>query len=148
MGQTGFCQNLRFPAVFCENLRFPAVFCEDLRLRNASYIYIYNSREKRKSAKISENLRKKRRIWLRLFLWVWFVLSFPLTRGAGARCRTTPLAWRIITQDNYTLEKRGKAATADANKPISDRMPANLSQRRKNLGVKCPGPFLAPNLLH
>ena len=22
MGQTGFCKNLRFPAVFCENLRF------------------------------------------------------------------------------------------------------------------------------
>ena len=34
MGQTGFCKNLRFPAVFCENLRFPAIFCE-LRLRNS-----------------------------------------------------------------------------------------------------------------
>ena len=35
MGQTGFHENLRFPAVFCDNLRFPAVFCENLRLRNA-----------------------------------------------------------------------------------------------------------------
>ena len=35
MGQRGFCENLRFPAVFCENLRFPAVFCENLRPRNA-----------------------------------------------------------------------------------------------------------------
>ena len=35
MGQTGFSENLQFPAVSCENLRFPAVFCENLRLRNA-----------------------------------------------------------------------------------------------------------------
>ena len=54
MGQTGFCENLRFPAVCCENLRFPAVFCENLRLRSA----VCNSQEKQKSAKISENLRK------------------------------------------------------------------------------------------
>ena len=44
MGQTGFCENLRFPAVFCENLRFPAKYCK--------------SQEKRKSAKISENRQK------------------------------------------------------------------------------------------
>ena len=35
MGQTGFCENLRFPVGFCENLRLPAVFCENLHLRNA-----------------------------------------------------------------------------------------------------------------
>ena len=35
MGQTGFCENLRFSAVSCENLRFPAVFCENLRLPDA-----------------------------------------------------------------------------------------------------------------
>ena len=49
MGQTGFCKNLRFPAVFCENLRFPAVFCENLRLHNAGIA---------RKAKISKNLRK------------------------------------------------------------------------------------------
>ena len=27
MGQTGLCENQRFPAVFCENLRFPAKIC-------------------------------------------------------------------------------------------------------------------------
>ena len=35
MGQTGFCENLRFSAVSCENQRFPVVFCENLRLQNA-----------------------------------------------------------------------------------------------------------------
>ena len=53
MGQTGFCEILRFSADSCENLRFPAVFCENLRLRNAII-----PRKKRKSAKISENQRK------------------------------------------------------------------------------------------
>ena len=52
MGETGFCENLRFPAVSCENLRFPAVFCANLRLPNP---LIY--RASRKSAKICENVR-------------------------------------------------------------------------------------------
>ena len=52
MGETGFCKNLRFPAVSCENLRFPAVICANLRLPNP---LIYRaSRKSRKSAKISE----------------------------------------------------------------------------------------------
>ena len=55
MGQTGFCENLRFPAVFCENLRFPAVFCENLRLRNA--VVPRKSKNLQKSAKVSEKLR-------------------------------------------------------------------------------------------
>ena len=53
MGETGFCENLRFSAVSCENLRFPAVFCANLRLPNP---LIY--RASRKSAKICKNLRK------------------------------------------------------------------------------------------
>ena len=53
MGETGFCKNLRFPAVSCENLQFPAVFCANLRLPNP---LIY--RASRKSAKICKNLRK------------------------------------------------------------------------------------------
>ena len=40
MGQTGFCENLRFPAVFCENLH----------LRNA--IVPRRSEDLQKSAKI------------------------------------------------------------------------------------------------
>ena len=55
MGQTGFCENLRFSAVFCENLRFPAVFCENLCLRNA--IIPRKSENLQKSAKICEKLR-------------------------------------------------------------------------------------------
>ena len=31
MGQTGFCENLRFSANICENLRFSANICENLR---------------------------------------------------------------------------------------------------------------------
>ena len=53
MGETGFCENLRFSAVSCENLRFPAVFCANQRLPNP---LIY--RASRKSAKICKNLRK------------------------------------------------------------------------------------------
>ena len=53
MGETGFCENLRFSAVSCENLRFPAVSCANLRLPNP---LIY--RASRKSAKICKNLRK------------------------------------------------------------------------------------------
>ena len=53
MGQTGFCEILRFPAVFCEILRFPAVFCENLRLPNAVL-----PRKSENLQKISENLRK------------------------------------------------------------------------------------------
>ena len=45
MKQTGFCANLRFPAVFCENLR----------PRNA--VIPRKSEDLRKSAKISEKLR-------------------------------------------------------------------------------------------
>ena len=52
MGQTGFCENLRFPAVSCENLRFPAVFCENLRPPNAAIPR--KSENQQKSAKISE----------------------------------------------------------------------------------------------
>ena len=52
MGQTGFCENLRFSAVFCENLRFPAVFCENLPLRNA--VIPRKSENQQKSAKISK----------------------------------------------------------------------------------------------
>ena len=55
MGQTGFCDNLRFPAVFCEHLRFPAVFCENLCPRNAAIPR--KSENQQKSAKISEKLR-------------------------------------------------------------------------------------------
>ena len=53
MGETGFCKNLRFPAVSCEILWFPVVFWANLRLPNP---LIY--RASRKSAKICENLRK------------------------------------------------------------------------------------------
>ena len=53
MGETGFCENLRFSAVSCNNLRFPAVSCGFLRLPNP---LIY--RAGRKSAKICKNLRK------------------------------------------------------------------------------------------
>ena len=53
MGETGFCEILRFSAVSCENLQFPAVFCENLRPPNP---FIY--RASRKSAKICKNLRK------------------------------------------------------------------------------------------
>ena len=42
MGQSGCCENLRFPAVFCENLR----------LRNA--VLARKSANLQKSAKISE----------------------------------------------------------------------------------------------
>ena len=55
MGQTGFCENLQFPAIFCENLRFPAVFCENLRLRNA--VIPRKSKNQQKSAKICKKLR-------------------------------------------------------------------------------------------
>ena len=58
MGQRGFCENLRFPAVFCENLRFPAVFCENLRPRNA--VIPRKSENLQKSAKISEKPRISR----------------------------------------------------------------------------------------
>ena len=79
MGQTGFCENLRFPAIFCENLRFPAVFCKNLRLRNA----LFNSQEKRKSAKICEKLR----MWLRLSLLVC-PFEFPLRVPHPMACNT------------------------------------------------------------
>ena len=55
MGQTTFCENLRFPAVFCEILRFPAVFCEYLHLQNA--VIPRKSENLQKSAKICEKLR-------------------------------------------------------------------------------------------
>ena len=48
MGQTGFCENLRSPAK-------SAVSCENLR--KSAPPKCYNSQERRKSAKISENLR-------------------------------------------------------------------------------------------
>ena len=46
MGQTGFCENLRFRAVFRENLRFPAVFCASEMLQFSG------------KAKICKNQRK------------------------------------------------------------------------------------------
>ena len=50
MGETGFCKNLRFPAVSCENLRFPAGL-----LRKSA---IPKSLDLQSEPKISENLRK------------------------------------------------------------------------------------------
>ena len=52
MGQTGFCEDLRFSAVFCENLRFPAVFCENLRSQDT--VIPRKSENLQKSAKICE----------------------------------------------------------------------------------------------
>ena len=49
MGQTGFCENLRFPAVFCENLRF---------LRFSAKICAPEMLQFPGKAKISKNLRK------------------------------------------------------------------------------------------
>ena len=46
MGQTGFCENLRSPVKICGFLQ------------KSAPPKCYNSQEKRKSAKISENLRK------------------------------------------------------------------------------------------
>ena len=62
MGQMGFCEHLRFPAVFCGNLQKSAVSCDFLRksalscgfLRNSALPKCCSSQEKRKSAKISE----------------------------------------------------------------------------------------------
>ena len=53
MGETGFCKNLRFPAVSCEK---SAVFCANLRLPNP-LIYTERAENQRKSAKICENVR-------------------------------------------------------------------------------------------
>ena len=55
MGQTGFCENIRFS---CENLQFPAVFCENLRFRDA--VIPRKNKNLQKSARICEKLR----IWL------------------------------------------------------------------------------------
>ena len=49
MGQTGFCENLRFSAVSAKICGF---------LRKSAPPKCYKSQEERKSAKISENLRK------------------------------------------------------------------------------------------
>ena len=79
MGQTGFCENLRFPAVFCENLRFPAVFCENLRLRNA--IIPRKSENLQKSAKICEKTANSAR-----FVPFSLSLLLPLKHSMIQRC--------------------------------------------------------------
>ena len=75
MGQTGFCERLRFPASFCENLRFPAVCCGKLRLRNAVI-----PRKGENLQKISENLRKA--VNLAPFVPFSLSLGIPLDMGA------------------------------------------------------------------
>ena len=83
MGQTGFCENLRFSAKICGFLRFsaPPKCC--------------NSQEKRKSAKISENLRKT----ANLAPFVPFSLSpssFPLINFFGPRTLLSTFSMKIL----------------------------------------------------
>ena len=68
MGQTGFCEKLRFPAKSAVSCGFP---------RKSAPPKCCNSQEKRKSAKISENLRQT----ANLAPFVPFSLSllFPLS---------------------------------------------------------------------
>ena len=75
MGQTGSCENLRFPAVFCENLR-----C--------------TSQEKRKSAKINGDLRKT----ANLAPFVPFSLSLlipPRKKRGAPTCQHKPEVLKI-----------------------------------------------------
>ena len=88
MGQTGFCENLRFPAFFFflfENLQFPSVSCENLRLRHA--VIPRKSKNLQKSAKICEKLR----IWLSLSLSVH---PFYLGEGSGG-VQSTGLSQKV-----------------------------------------------------
>ena len=85
MGQTGFCENLLFPAGFCENLRFPVVCCETLRLRNAVI-----PRKSEKYAKISENLRKKKKTTANLAPFVPFSLSLLIPPWSWFPCNHLP----------------------------------------------------------
>ena len=86
MGQTGFCENLRFPAVSCENLRFPAVFCENLHLRSA--VIPRKSKNLQKSAKICEKTANSAR-------FVPFSLSL-----------LTPLEWCFQDWRNARFQSR------------------------------------------
>ena len=81
MGETGFCKNLRFPAVSCENLRFPAVFCANLRLPNP---LTYRASRKSENLKICENVRS----------------------GSGFSLLLSPF-WRALRNCNHSLSGRG-----------------------------------------
>ena len=87
MGQTGFCEILRFPAAFCENLRVPAVFCENLRLGIAANSR--KSKNQQKSAKICEKLQ----IWLRLSISVR-PFKLPMTLNL----------FRVAQNDQITIQ--------------------------------------------
>ena len=81
-------------AVFCGFLQKCAVSCGFLQ--KSAPPRCYNPQEMRKSAKISENLRKKLRIWLRLSLFIvcpFYSLSLliPHDKEALAHMCTTPL---------------------------------------------------------
>ena len=78
MGLMGFCKILR-SCGFCENLRFPVVFCENPHRRSAVI-----PAKKRKSAKVSENLRKT----ATLAPFVPFNLSLSVPPEGG--CQTSP----------------------------------------------------------
>ena len=123
MGQTGFCEDLRFPAGFCENLRFPAVLCENLRLRNA--VIPRTSENQRKSAKIWEKLRKT----AKLAPFVPFSLSLLIPPDFGDFVET------ILSQNGAS--EYGPCGTRSPQGPQCD-TPREQSFSLQNDSALCP----------
>ena len=112
MGQTGFCEKLRFSAVCCENLRFPAILCEDQRFRSA-----VTPRKTENPVKISEALRKTAN--LAPFVPFSLSLCFPLSSYPGfhLRLEASDCSWALghllgsaARRDPTTRAKTGRTA--------------------------------------